>query len=134
MRYEDRPWKVMRDCCTSGNCLTCSGKAPFGVTVRVEQMRCTTKAQAEEIAGNWSRLKATVHRSDETRMPTVAQTSLMEAVTQLKRHSQRLEELAVVFDASGSREALAVVEAQLMPLTAELTTIMNCLATIKRGR
>lgn len=53
-------WMVERDCCTSGNCITCIGKARFGTPVRVVQTIVATKAEAEDIATNWEYWNPTI--------------------------------------------------------------------------
>ena len=56
-------YKVMRDCCTSGNCLTCM-HLPVGSKMRVSQMGDTklTIEKAELIAKNWKSYKPTVEK------------------------------------------------------------------------
>ncbi len=54
----EKNWQVMRNCCTSGNCIDCIGKTRPGVPVRIMQADFLTKDQAEKIAANWSSYKA----------------------------------------------------------------------------
>lgn len=53
-------WRVMRNCCTSGNCIACRDKTPVGVPVRVVQGDGYTKARAEKVAAGWPTYHATV--------------------------------------------------------------------------
>lgn len=53
-------FRVMRNCCTSGNCVECRGVKPYGTPVRVEQGSGYSKEYAEQLASNWSSYKATV--------------------------------------------------------------------------
>lgn len=55
-------FRVMRNCCTSGNCFECRGVAPFGKPVRVEQASGYSQEYAEHVAANWARYRATVER------------------------------------------------------------------------
>ena len=65
MIIEDGNWKVVRDCCTSGNCITCNGKSPFGVPLRVTQMDAIDERSAKQVAINWRSYKAVAEPMDE---------------------------------------------------------------------
>lgn len=51
---------VMRNCCSSGNCVDCHGKTPVGKPMRVMQMGHLAQEEAERVAKNWSQYQATV--------------------------------------------------------------------------
>ncbi len=53
-------FKIMRDCCTSGNCLDCAGKTKFGVPMRVMQSGGLTLRRAQVAVQLWHSYKATV--------------------------------------------------------------------------
>lgn len=53
-------YRVMRDCCTSGNCFACTKITPFGTPIRIEQWRCGNRAKARTVAKAWAHLHATV--------------------------------------------------------------------------
>lgn len=53
-------FRVMRNCCTSGNCVECRGVTPYGKPVRVEQASGYSKEFAQFVAKNWARYEATV--------------------------------------------------------------------------
>ncbi len=61
---QDRVFRVMRNCCTSGNCITCRGKSLLGTPIRVVQQDRLTKAQAESIAKGWASYGATVEKME----------------------------------------------------------------------
>jgi len=46
-------FRVERDCCTSGNCITCRRKTPYGKPLRVVQGRGLTKQQAARYMDGW---------------------------------------------------------------------------------
>lgn len=50
-------WKVMRDCCTSGNCVACR-HLPFGRKVRIVHGGGFTEAHAKRVAVNWATYNA----------------------------------------------------------------------------
>lgn len=56
-----KTYKVMRDCCTSGNCMGCQD-LPLGKSHRISQMgdMRLTKEKAETIAKNFSSYSASV--------------------------------------------------------------------------
>jgi hypothetical protein len=58
MKHENGNWQVVRDCCTSGNCLTCHGATTGKGSVRVTQGTAYSEAYAKFVAGNWSSYKA----------------------------------------------------------------------------
>ena len=58
MKYEKGNWRVVRDCCTSGNCVTCMHRSPYGAAVRVTQGDGYSQAYAKHVAGNWQRYNA----------------------------------------------------------------------------
>lgn len=59
-------YKVMRDCCTSGNCINCQD-LPLGKKHRVSQMGDVrlTKERADMIANNWASYRPTVEEWEE---------------------------------------------------------------------
>lgn len=46
-------WRVLRRCCTSGNCDTCKGHKTGSGSVVVVHGDHYTKEYAETVAGNW---------------------------------------------------------------------------------
>ena len=56
-----KTYRVMRDCCTSGNCIVCM-HLPLGKRQRVSQMGeiRLTKEKADLIAKNWATYRAKV--------------------------------------------------------------------------
>lgn len=61
-------FKVMRDCCTSGNCIECM-HLPFGKKLRVSQMgdKPLAKELAERVARGWAGYNAKIEPFDEGR-------------------------------------------------------------------
>lgn len=55
-------FRVMRNCCTSGNCFECRGVTPYGKPLRIVQADGYSEAYAARVAQNWSLYKATVER------------------------------------------------------------------------
>jgi len=54
MKHASGTWRVVRDCCTSGNCFTCLGKGK----VSVVQGDHYTEEYARYVARNWGAYKA----------------------------------------------------------------------------
>jgi hypothetical protein len=52
-------YRVMRDCCTSGQCFDCQ-HLPVGTKIRVEHISCHTQIRADTIAQNWKAYNAKV--------------------------------------------------------------------------
>lgn len=46
-------YEVVRNCCNSGNCLTCRGKSPLGEPLRIIQARNLTERQALDMVKGW---------------------------------------------------------------------------------
>lgn len=40
-------------CCTSGNCLRCNGRTPYGKPIRQIVRSAETREQADKVARNW---------------------------------------------------------------------------------
>lgn len=57
MKHEGN-WRVMRRCCTSGNCIVCKGATTGKGAVMVEQMSGLSEAYAKFVAENWHAYKA----------------------------------------------------------------------------
>ena len=55
-------WRVMRNCCTSGNCITCTKAAPLGTPILVEHIRNMDEKSAKLIAANWKSYFAVAER------------------------------------------------------------------------
>lgn len=53
-------WRVLRDCCSSGNCIECNGKTPVGTPMRVVQMDNVDRAFADRVAANWRAYRSEV--------------------------------------------------------------------------
>ena len=57
-------FRVMRDCCRSGNCFYCCAKgvapSPFGTPQRVEHLRTASAEFAEFVAEKWASYDARV--------------------------------------------------------------------------
>lgn len=51
-------WKVVRDCCTSGNCIDCNGVTPLGEPLRVVHARNVDEQWAKTCARNFARYNA----------------------------------------------------------------------------
>jgi len=51
---------VVRNCCTSGNCFSCSGITPYGTPRRVEHWRGESEGTAKVMAENWRAYQAEV--------------------------------------------------------------------------
>ena len=51
---------VVRNCCTSGNCFSCSGITPYGTPRRVEHWRGESEGTAKVMAENWRVYQAEV--------------------------------------------------------------------------
>ena len=51
-------WYVEANCCTSGNCIKCIGKAPFGMPIRVVHIAGIDEKKAKKIASNWKSYQA----------------------------------------------------------------------------
>ena len=64
---ETKTYRVMRDCCTSGNCIACQ-HLPRGKRERVSQMGDTrlSKELAETIAKNWGSYRPTVEEWEQS--------------------------------------------------------------------
>lgn len=60
-------YAVVRNCCTSGNCFSCSGITPFGTPRRVEHWRGEDQRTAEVLAQNWKAYGAEVTDQPELR-------------------------------------------------------------------
>jgi hypothetical protein len=60
MKYEHGTWRVIRDCCTSGNCAYCEGARRGKGVVRIIQSTGYSEAYAKHVAGNWAQYNATV--------------------------------------------------------------------------
>lgn len=58
--YRSGDYRVLRNCCTSGNCSECRDVTPYGKPMRVVQGDHYTKEYAEFVAKNWARYEATV--------------------------------------------------------------------------
>lgn len=58
-------YTVTRDCCTSGNCVTCIGRSPVGKSIRVVQQAHLTEARAKRVADGWARYGARVESDAE---------------------------------------------------------------------
>jgi hypothetical protein len=87
-------FRVMRNCCTSGNCIDCNGKTPVGVPMRVMQFEKVSKETAEGIAGNWTAYRATVEP-----MPDL--TTVKKVQTALRKY--RRDQLAVILQMADNR-------------------------------
>jgi hypothetical protein len=53
-------FRVMRNCCTSGNCVECNGKTPVGTPMRVAHMENISAETARRVAENFSAYRAVV--------------------------------------------------------------------------
>jgi hypothetical protein len=51
MKYEKGNWKVIRNCCTSGMCITCKGHKER--PIRFTQAEGYSQVYAEYVASNW---------------------------------------------------------------------------------
>lgn len=56
-------YKIMRDCCTSGQCIVCR-ELPRGTKVTVEHHRVASLELAKIIAANWTLYNAVVVDTD----------------------------------------------------------------------
>lgn len=73
---------VMRNCCTSGNCIKCMKVTKRGVPMRIEQARYTDRLKAEQVAKNWSVFRAEMVEADGTReVPTSERVFIAMALT-----------------------------------------------------
>lgn len=63
-------YRVMRNCCNSGNCVTCIGQTPFGKPMRVVQLAGATKAQADKVAKGWAFYSPSVEEENESELRT----------------------------------------------------------------
>lgn len=60
MKYQHGNWRVMRNCCTSGNCSHCRGRPRVGIPVRIVQANGYSEAYARHVATTgWARYAAT---------------------------------------------------------------------------
>lgn len=66
MKLAKGPYKVMRDCCTSGNCELCIGRAPLGHCVSVCQLEGLSKKSASAVARNFRSYNAKVVKMEAT--------------------------------------------------------------------
>lgn len=53
-------YTVTRDCCTSGNCVTCIGVTPVGKPMRVVQQSGVTKQRADVLLKGWRDYKPAI--------------------------------------------------------------------------
>jgi len=58
MKSELGYWRVMRDCCRSGNCFRCQGALTGKGAVRIVQAQGYSEAYARHVARNWGEYKA----------------------------------------------------------------------------
>jgi hypothetical protein len=56
-------YKVVRNCCTSGNCFECRGVTPYGEPLQVIQGSGYSKKRAEQVANGWKTYQAKVEVS-----------------------------------------------------------------------
>lgn len=52
-RHVVTAYSVVRNCCTSGNCVVCNGKTPVGTPLRIVQQTGLTKPRARDVKHNW---------------------------------------------------------------------------------
>jgi len=64
MKIQRGRFKVMRACCTSGNCVECLACWDLSKRKRVMQLDRLSKETAEIVASNWRRYDATVERME----------------------------------------------------------------------
>ena len=57
MKVEKGNWQVVRNCCTSGMCITCRGHKER--PIRIVHAEGYSKRYAEWVADNWKTYKAT---------------------------------------------------------------------------
>lgn len=59
-RGKEAAFRVIRNCCTSGNCDTCTRKTPWGTKTRVVQAEGFTAQSAAWVAANWKDYSPTI--------------------------------------------------------------------------
>jgi len=59
MKRETGNWRVMRDCCKSGNCFECRHVTPYGKPLRIVHADGYSEAYARHVASNWRTYNAT---------------------------------------------------------------------------